>query len=127
MCVQDAEVLRGEVSRWESQARQREMRLAGLEKDLLEKTYRVETLHRHLEESNRQLGETKRQLDESKRQRGEVEQWLELRLNDCEEELARQSAMPPLVKVRRHAQPGTMTSYRTEITILSFFPLPTIM
>ncbi|XP_046898598.1 kinesin-like protein KIFC3 isoform X4 [Hypomesus transpacificus] len=95
---QDAEVLRGEVSRWESQARQREMRLAGLEKDLLEKTYRVETLHRHLEESNRQLGETKRQLDESKRQRGEVEQWLELRLNDCEEELARQSAMPPLVK-----------------------------
>ncbi|XP_062327883.1 kinesin-like protein KIFC3 isoform X4 [Osmerus eperlanus] len=95
---QDAEVMRGEVSQWESQARQREMRLAELEKDLLEKTYRVETLHRHLEESNCQLGETQRQLGESKRQRGEVEQRLKLRLKDSEEELARESAMPPQVK-----------------------------
>lgn len=95
---QDAEALRGEVSRWENQARQRERRLAELERELLEKASRVETLHRQLEESNRQLGETQRQLEESKRQQEEVEHRLGLRLRDCEEELARQSTLPPQVK-----------------------------
>ncbi|KAK6294802.1 hypothetical protein J4Q44_G00356320 [Coregonus suidteri] len=65
---QDAEALRGEVSRWESQARPRERRLAELEQQ------------------------------ESKCQQGEVEQQLSVRLRDCEEELARQATQPHQVK-----------------------------
>ncbi|XP_041749304.1 kinesin-like protein KIFC3 isoform X2 [Coregonus clupeaformis] len=81
---QDAEALRGEVSRWESQARPRERRLAELEQQVLEKAGRVETLSR--------------QLEESKCQQGEVEQQLSVRLRDCEEELARQATRPHQVK-----------------------------
>ncbi|XP_045064586.1 kinesin-like protein KIFC3 isoform X8 [Coregonus clupeaformis] len=95
---QDAEALRGEVSRWESQARPRERRLAELEQQVLEKAGRVETLSRQLEESKRHAGEMQRQLEESKCQQGEVEQQLSVRLRDCEEELARQATQPHQVK-----------------------------
>lgn len=80
------------MSRWESQARQREQRLAELERELLEKSSRVETLHQQLDESTRQL-------EESRRRQEETEQKLALRLQECEEELARQTAAPPKVKV----------------------------
>uniref|UniRef100_A0A3B4XJX3 Kinesin-like protein n=1 Tax=Seriola lalandi dorsalis TaxID=1841481 RepID=A0A3B4XJX3_SERLL len=69
----------------QSQARQRERRLAELERELLEKSSRVETLHRQ-------------QLEEARRRKGEAEQTLSLRLQECEEELARQAAAPPRVK-----------------------------
>ncbi|XP_071402957.1 kinesin-like protein KIFC3, partial [Centroberyx affinis] len=95
---QDAEALRGEVSRWESQARQRERRLAELERELLEKAGRAESLRRQLEESSRRLADSQRQLDESRRQQGEAERALGLRLRECEEELARQAAAPSPVK-----------------------------
>ncbi|XP_022606258.1 kinesin-like protein KIFC3 isoform X3 [Seriola dumerili] len=95
---QDAESLRREVSRWESQARQRERRLAELERELLEKSSRVETLHRQLDDSTRQLDDGRRQLEEARRRKGEAEQTLSLRLQECEEELARQAAAPPRVK-----------------------------
>uniref|UniRef100_UPI0037E7E3BA kinesin-like protein KIFC3 isoform X2 n=1 Tax=Semicossyphus pulcher TaxID=241346 RepID=UPI0037E7E3BA len=95
---QDAESLRREVSRWESQARHRERRLAELERELLEKTSRVESLHRQLDDSTRQLEDGRRQLEESRRRQGEAEQKLNLRLQECEDELARQAATPPRVK-----------------------------
>ncbi|XP_040897881.1 kinesin-like protein KIFC3 isoform X3 [Toxotes jaculatrix] len=95
---QDAESLRRDVSRWESQARQRERRLAELERELLDKSSRVETLHRQLDDSTRQLDDSRRQLEESRRRQGEAEQKLTLRLQECEEELARQAAAPPRVK-----------------------------
>ncbi|XP_078139950.1 kinesin-like protein KIFC3 [Centroberyx gerrardi] len=95
---QDAEALRGEVSRWESQAQQRERRLAELERELLEKAGRAESLRRQLEESTRRLADSQRQLDESRRQQGEAEHELGLRLRECEEELARQAAAPSPVK-----------------------------
>ncbi|XP_044214405.1 kinesin-like protein KIFC3 isoform X3 [Thunnus albacares] len=95
---QDAEALRREVSRWESQARQRERRLAELERELLEKTAKVEALQRQLDESTRQLDAGRRQLEESRLRQGDAEQKLTLRLQECEEELARQAAMPPKVK-----------------------------
>lgn len=92
--LQEAESLRREVSRWESQARQRERRLAELERELLEKTSRVESLRRQLDQATRQL-------EEVGRRQGEAEQKLALRLQQCEEELARQATTPPRVKVRR--------------------------
>ncbi|XP_049419575.1 kinesin-like protein KIFC3 isoform X3 [Epinephelus fuscoguttatus] len=95
---QDAESLQREVSRWESQARQRERRLAELERELLEKTSRVESLRLQLDESTRQLDDGRRQLEESRRRQGEAEHKLSLRLQECEEELARQAATPPKVK-----------------------------
>lgn len=67
------------MSRWESQARQ-------TERELLEKTSRAESL--------------RRQLEEARWRQGETEQRLALRLRECEEELARQAAAPPRVKVR---------------------------
>ncbi|XP_039652106.1 kinesin-like protein KIFC3 [Perca fluviatilis] len=88
---QDAESLRREVSRWESQARQRERRLAELERELLEKSSRAESLRRQLDDATRQL-------DESRRRHGEAEQRLSLRLQQCEDELARQAAAPARVK-----------------------------
>ncbi|KAK2854343.1 hypothetical protein Q5P01_007004 [Channa striata] len=88
---QDAESLRREVSRWESQARQREWRLAELERELLEKSSRVEALRRQLDESTRQLEEWRRRQEETERK-------LALRLQECEEELARQATTPPRVK-----------------------------
>uniref|UniRef100_A0A3Q2XI04 Kinesin-like protein KIFC3 n=1 Tax=Haplochromis burtoni TaxID=8153 RepID=A0A3Q2XI04_HAPBU len=95
---QDAEALQREVSRWETQARQRERRLAELERELLEKSSRTEALQRQLDDSTRQLDDSRRQLEESRRRQGEAEQKLTLRLQECEEELARQAAMPPRVK-----------------------------
>jgi len=97
---QDAAALRSEVSRWESQARQRERRLAEVEQELLETAGQREALQARLEELSRQLGESHRQLDESRRQRGEAEESLGLRLRECEEELARRAATPVPVKVR---------------------------
>uniref|UniRef100_A0A4W6CTY5 Kinesin-like protein n=1 Tax=Lates calcarifer TaxID=8187 RepID=A0A4W6CTY5_LATCA len=99
---QDAESLRREVSRWESQARQRERRLAELERELLEKTSRVESLHRQLDDSTRQLDDGRRQLEEARRRQGETEQKLGLRLQECEDELARQATAPPRVKYVTH-------------------------
>ncbi|XP_070761460.1 kinesin-like protein KIFC3 [Enoplosus armatus] len=99
---QDADSLRREVSRWESQARHRERRLAELERELLEKTSRAESLRRQLDESTRQLDDSRRQLEESRRRQGEAEQKLTLRLQECEEELARQAATPPRVKYVTH-------------------------
>uniref|UniRef100_A0A3P8RL33 Kinesin-like protein n=1 Tax=Amphiprion percula TaxID=161767 RepID=A0A3P8RL33_AMPPE len=77
-----------------SQARQRERRLAELEKELLEKSSRVEDLQQQLEETTRQLEETTRQLDEARRRQLENQQNLSLRLQECEEQLARQAATP---------------------------------
>ncbi|KAK1891035.1 Kinesin-like protein KIFC3 [Dissostichus eleginoides] len=94
---QDAESLRREVSRWESQARQRERRLAELERELLEKSSRVESLHRQLEESTRQLEESTRLQEEARTRQQEAEQKLCVRLQECEEELCRQAASPPRV------------------------------
>ncbi|XP_054863014.1 kinesin-like protein KIFC3 isoform X6 [Amphiprion ocellaris] len=91
---QDADALRREVTRWENQARQRERRLAELEKELLEKSSRVEDLQQQLEETTRQLEETTRQLDEAGRRQLENQQNLSLRLQECEEQLARQAATP---------------------------------
>ncbi|XP_041664352.1 kinesin-like protein KIFC3 isoform X2 [Cheilinus undulatus] len=88
---QDAESLRREVSRWEGQARHRERRLAELERELLEKTSKVESLRQQLDESTRQL-------EESRRRQAEAEQKLSLRLQECEDELARQAVTPPRVK-----------------------------
>lgn len=94
-CVlQDVESLRREVSRWESQGQQRERRLAELERDLLEKSSKVETLRRQLDEATWQL-------EESRRRQEETEQKLALQLQECEDELARQAAAPPKVKVRQ--------------------------
>lgn len=89
------------MSRWESQARQRERRLADLERELLEKSSRMEGLQRQLDESTRQLDDSRRQLEESRRRQVEAEQKLTLRLQECEEELARKAATPPRVKVRK--------------------------
>ena len=100
--LQDAEALRREVSCWENQARQREHRLAELERELLEKTSRVESLRLQLDESTRQLDDGRRQLEETRRRQGEAEQKLTLRLQECEDELARQAATPPRVKVRNY-------------------------
>ncbi|XP_033989751.1 LOW QUALITY PROTEIN: kinesin-like protein KIFC3 [Trematomus bernacchii] len=96
---QDAESLRREVSRWESQARQRERRLAELERELLEKSSRVESLHRQLEESTRQLEESTRLQEEARTRQQDAEQKLCVRLQECEEELSRQAASPPRVQV----------------------------
>lgn len=74
------------MARWENQARQRERRLAELEQELLEKSSRVETLNR--------------QLDESRRRQEETEQKLSLRLQECEVELVRRAAAAPTVRVR---------------------------
>ncbi|XP_076003007.1 kinesin-like protein KIFC3 isoform X3 [Genypterus blacodes] len=95
---QDAEALRREVSRWESQAWQRERRLAELKEELLEKSAKLENLHHQLDKSSRQLSFTQRHLDESQQQHEEAEQKLSLRLQECTEELTRQAATPPRVK-----------------------------
>ncbi|CAL8236403.1 unnamed protein product [Arctogadus glacialis] len=87
----DAEALRGEVSRWEGQARQRERRLAEVERELLQSHAQWAELQAALEQGHAQL-------DERRRRRGDVEQRLGLRLQECEEELARQAAAPPPVK-----------------------------
>ncbi|XP_053710572.1 kinesin-like protein KIFC3 isoform X7 [Synchiropus splendidus] len=88
---QDVESLRREVSRCENVAWNRERRLVELERELMEKTSKVEMLQRQLEDSGRQL-------DETKRRQSEVEEKLAGRLQECEEELARQVATPPRVK-----------------------------
>ncbi|XP_029000357.1 kinesin-like protein KIFC3 isoform X3 [Betta splendens] len=80
----DADFLRRDVSRWENQARQRERRLAELERELLDKSSRVETLDR--------------QLNESMHMQEETEQKLALRLQECEEELVRRAAATPTVQ-----------------------------
>ncbi|KAF3832083.1 hypothetical protein F7725_025748 [Dissostichus mawsoni] len=85
---QDAESLRREVSRWESQARQRERRLAELERDLLEKSSRVESLHRQLEESTRQLEESTRLQEEARTRQQEAEQKLSIMVYEGEMERA---------------------------------------
>ncbi|XP_037618788.1 kinesin-like protein KIFC3 isoform X3 [Sebastes umbrosus] len=102
---QEVDSLQREVSRWENQARQRERRLAELERELLDKTSRVDGLRRHLDESTRQLEDGRRTLedgrrtlDESRRRHGDAEHKLTLRLQECEEERARQAATPPRVK-----------------------------
>ncbi|XP_055088510.1 kinesin-like protein KIFC3 isoform X2 [Periophthalmus magnuspinnatus] len=88
---QNAESLQREVTRWESQARQRERRLVELERDLQEKSQKVETLHRELDQ-------TTRQLQESERSQTEAEHKLSLRIQECEDELHRQATAPPRVK-----------------------------
>uniref|UniRef100_A0A665TFF5 Kinesin-like protein n=1 Tax=Echeneis naucrates TaxID=173247 RepID=A0A665TFF5_ECHNA len=69
----------------------RERRLAELERELLDKSFRVETLQR-------QMNDSTWQMEESRRQQGEAERKLTLRLQECEEELARQASVPPRVK-----------------------------
>ncbi|KAJ3593240.1 hypothetical protein NHX12_005575 [Muraenolepis orangiensis] len=96
--LKDAEALRSELSRWESQARQRERRLAEVEQELQEKAAQRQALQAQLEMLGHQLDESRTQLDESRRRRGEADQRLGLRLRECEEELARRAAMPPPVK-----------------------------
>ena len=103
---QDAEALRGEVSRWEGQARQRERRLAEVERELLQTAAQRTELQAALEQSHAQLEQSHAQLDDSQRRRGDAEQRLGLRLRECEEELARQAAVPTPVKVSSRAAPG---------------------
>uniref|UniRef100_A0AAX7VVV0 Kinesin-like protein n=1 Tax=Astatotilapia calliptera TaxID=8154 RepID=A0AAX7VVV0_ASTCA len=71
---------------------------AGSLSSLLQKSSRTEALQRQLDDSTRQLDDSRRQLEESRRRQGEAEQKLTLRLQECEEELARQAATPPRVK-----------------------------
>lgn len=75
------------MSRWESQAR-----LVALEKELLEKSSRVEVLQRQLEDS-------RRQADEWRSRQVEAEQKLRLCLQEREEGLVRQETAPPRVQV----------------------------
>ncbi|KAM4597327.1 kinesin-like protein KIFC3 isoform 1-T2 [Fundulus diaphanus] len=89
--TQEVEALRREATRWESQARQRVQRLAELEQELQEKNCRVEALQQQLDGS-------RRQLEESSRRRTDGGHHLHLRLQECEEELARRAATPPRVK-----------------------------
>lgn len=84
--LQEVELLRREVSRWQAQARQKEQRLAEAEQLLEEGGCREEALQQ--------------QLEKSRRRQGEAESHLRLRLQGCEEELGRQAATPPRVKVR---------------------------
>ncbi|XP_061731647.1 kinesin-like protein KIFC3 isoform X2 [Nerophis ophidion] len=56
-CSQDVEALRREVSRQENQARQRERHLAELERQLMEKSAKVDTLQQQLEWSKKTQGE----------------------------------------------------------------------
>ncbi|CAL8245248.1 unnamed protein product [Lota lota] len=79
-------------------ARQRERRLAEVERELLQKAAQRQELQAQLEELSQQLDQSHTQLDETRRRRGETEQRLGLRLRECEEELARQAAMPSPVK-----------------------------
>uniref|UniRef100_A0AAV2LUK3 Kinesin-like protein KIFC3 n=1 Tax=Knipowitschia caucasica TaxID=637954 RepID=A0AAV2LUK3_KNICA len=88
---QNADFLQREVSRWESQAQQRERRLAELERDLQEKSLKVETLHRELDQ-------TSRKLQQSERTQTQAERQLSLRIQECEEELHRQATAPPRVR-----------------------------
>uniref|UniRef100_A0A3B3X7K6 Kinesin-like protein n=1 Tax=Poecilia mexicana TaxID=48701 RepID=A0A3B3X7K6_9TELE len=81
----EAEALRREAASWENRARQRDQRLAELQQELQESSCRAEALQLH--------------LDDSRRRRSDGEQKLHLRLQECEEELARQAAAPPRVKV----------------------------
>ncbi|XP_014830481.1 PREDICTED: kinesin-like protein KIFC3 isoform X4 [Poecilia mexicana] len=83
--AQEAEALRREAASWENRARQRDQRLAELQQELQESSCRAEALQLH--------------LDDSRRRRSDGEQKLHLRLQECEEELARQAAAPPRVKV----------------------------
>lgn len=90
--LQDVELLRREVSRWQVQARQKEQRLAEVEQLLQESSCREEAL---------QL-----QLEKSRRRQGEAENHLRLRLQEYEEELNCQAATSPRVKVRVQAGGG---------------------
>ncbi|MEQ2193781.1 hypothetical protein XENOCAPTIV_013563, partial [Xenoophorus captivus] len=92
--TQEVEALRREVSHWESQARQREQQLAELGQELQEKSCRVEAMQQQLDDS-------KRQLEDSRKRRADGEHNLHLRLQECEEELARRAATPPRVKVKK--------------------------
>ncbi|MEQ2167747.1 hypothetical protein GOODEAATRI_007203 [Goodea atripinnis] len=94
--AQEVEALRREVSHWESQARQREQQLAELGQELQEKSCRVEAMQQQLDDS-------KRQLEDSRKRRADGEHNLHLRLQECEEELARRAATPPRVKVKNGA------------------------
>ncbi|KAK5611206.1 hypothetical protein CRENBAI_020251, partial [Crenichthys baileyi] len=89
--TQEVEDLRREVSHWESQARQREQQMAELGQELQEKSCRVEAMQQQLDDS-------KRQLEDSRNRRADGERKLHLRLQECEEELARRAATPPRVK-----------------------------
>ncbi|MEQ2276085.1 hypothetical protein XENORESO_013524, partial [Xenotaenia resolanae] len=89
--TQEVEALRSEVSHWESQARQREQQLAEVGQELQEKSCRVEAMQQQLDDS-------KRQLEDSRKRRADGEHNLHLRLQECEEELARRAATPPRVK-----------------------------
>lgn len=68
---------------WQRQARQREQQLAELEKEMVEKSSSLESLHRQLHGATQQLEETR------KRQ--------------AEGELSRHVVTPPRAKVRRHS------------------------
>ncbi|XP_047218638.1 kinesin-like protein KIFC3 isoform X2 [Girardinichthys multiradiatus] len=89
--LQEVEALRREVSHWESQARQRELQLAEVGQELREKSCRVEAMQQQMDDS-------KRQLEDSRKRRADGEHNLHLRLQECEEELARRAATPPRVK-----------------------------
>ncbi|CAN9506562.1 unnamed protein product [Ophioblennius macclurei] len=83
-CSQEAESLRREACLWQNQARQKERRLAEVEAELQETRRSVQTLRQQLERGGRRQVEAEHQLS--------------LRLQECEDELARQAATPPRVK-----------------------------
>lgn len=90
--LQDVELLRKEVSRWQVQARQKDQRLAEVEQLLQESSCREEALQQ--------------QLEKSRRRQGEAENHLRLRLQEYEEELICQAATSPRVKVRAQTRGG---------------------
>lgn len=87
--LQEVETLRREMFHWERQARQREQQLAELEKEVVEKSSCLESLHRQLHGTTQQLEETRKRQADLKLTEGEVN---------------RHALTPPRAKVRRHSE-----------------------
>uniref|UniRef100_A0A8C9YVP5 Kinesin-like protein n=1 Tax=Sander lucioperca TaxID=283035 RepID=A0A8C9YVP5_SANLU len=127
-CVrQDAESLRREVSRWESQARQRERRLAELERELLEKSSRAESLRRQLDDATRQLEESRRRHGEYVSQPVEVEvesadsqralAELQAKNGGLQEQLSVQRQLLRELETQLHESQRTCAQLRTQILV----------
>uniref|UniRef100_A0AAX7U3Y2 Kinesin-like protein n=1 Tax=Astatotilapia calliptera TaxID=8154 RepID=A0AAX7U3Y2_ASTCA len=125
-------LLQREVSRWETQARQRERRLAELERELLEKSSRTEALQRQLDDSTRQLDDSRRQLEESRRRQGEyVTQTVEVesadsqkavaelqvKNNALQEQLSAQRQLLRELETQLHESQRTCAQLRTQILV----------
>ncbi|KAG7277868.1 hypothetical protein CRUP_001320 [Coryphaenoides rupestris] len=120
---QDAEALRSEVSRWESQARQRERRLADVEQELLETAAQREALQARLEDLARQAAtpvpvkyvtqtvevensETNKALAEARAKNGSLQ-----------EQLLVQRQLLRELETQLHDSQRTCTQLRTQILV----------